>query len=127
MNEIGAVSFYGNVRVLDVYGLGSHEPLGVRRQAQGLTADAVFEWTRRENVTFAVITEDWVAVSSLVPDRWIKVAEWRIRRRGRTKRIGFYAVDPSQAGTLAVKLDEYTNKLPGSVDVIVSTNLSGGG
>ena len=119
VDQIGAVSFYGNVRVLDVYGLGSHEPLEFRRQAQGLTADAVFEWTRRENVTFAVITEDWVAVSPLVPDRWIKVAEWRIRRRGRTKPIGFYAVDPSQAGTLAVKLDEYTNKLPGSVDVIV--------
>ncbi len=99
LNDIGAVSYYADSRVLDMYGLSSLEPVAFRRQAGGYTKDDVGQWSQSASARIAILQVEWDQISPRIPDAWVKIAEWHIPRNvvfGDT-RIGFFAVDAREA------------------------------
>jgi hypothetical protein len=112
-NDIGAVSFYNEFPLLDLYGLAS---MDVARAKLGGTYDArMIERMVRESGAAVVIVYDyWFDRYGGLPPSWIKVGEWRFTDcyvcGGDV--VSFYAPDPAQADTLRAQLTEFAGSLP---------------
>ena len=116
VNDIGAVSFYSDCRILDVYGLASLEPLALRGRPGGFSKDEVFRWAKSKAARIAILQTEWSEIGDVIPAAWIKVAEMQMPRVtgfGNTK-IGFFALEPSEKVLLARNLREYGLFLPDS-------------
>jgi hypothetical protein len=119
VNDIGAVAYFTDCRLLDMYGLGNMEPVRYRRNKSGYTKEQVSEWTTAEDAEIAVLQVQWREVSSRIPNSWVKVAEWEMPRNvifGDT-RIGFFAVKADMADALASHILAFRSKLPKDLQV----------
>ena len=96
VNDIGAMMYFTNARVLDMFGLGDIEPVRIRRAQGGrYTADDVEQWTAPYRPTVAVLQLGWGWVPPRVPAAWTKVAEIALTDSGQT--LGFFAVNADAA------------------------------
>ena len=111
VNDIGAVSFLSDVRLLDVQGLGSVGAAEARFHGQYSP-----EWLRdravRDHAQLAIIyphigpPPDWIHQATwTIPDNWIA---------GRPS-VGIYAIDPAVTPLLQSSLREFRSKLPRGV------------
>ena len=119
VNDIGAIAYYTRCRVLDVYGLGSMEPLRFRRSDSGYTRDQVREWARQSGATLAVLQIQWAEIARRIPEGWVEVAVWELPRNvvfGDT-RIGWFALKPELAPSLARDLTAFQAELPADIQV----------
>lgn len=113
-NDIGALAYFTDCRVLDLYGLGDMEPLRLRFGPSGYGRPEVLAWTRRENAEIAILQTQWREVYSRIPREWVLVALWRIPRNvvfGDT-RIGLFATRPESAPVLARNIADFALQLP---------------
>lgn len=117
LNDIGTTSFLSDARVLDVYGLGSIEPLHFRRSTDGYGPDDLERWARKEGAELAILQTDWDEVAPRIPSSWIQVAEWKIPRNvvfpDRT--VGFFALDREGVEPLVAALRDFAPSVPKSV------------
>jgi hypothetical protein len=121
VNDIGAFAYFAPSRLLDLYGLASLEPIHYRR-SQGdrkYTKQDVDEWTRREGAEIAILQIEWKEVRSRIPDRWVKVSEWEIPKNVvfGDSLVGFFAVEPRYARSLAQNMRQFAHELPGVIEV----------
>lgn len=110
-NDIGALCFYTNAHVLDIFGLGSLEPLRFRKSPSGYTAEDVYSWTSYNSARIAILQVDWAEISPRIPTQWVQVAEWRMPRNvvfEDTRRIGIFSTGPQGQRELLRNLQSFT-------------------
>lgn len=116
VNDIGAVSYYGNNQIIDLWGLGDNEVAG-NRLRHAYTPDYLHQLTQDRHARIAIVYEEWFEPALL--NRWTKIATWQISDNvicgGDT--VTFYAIDPAEASALRDRLQAFTRQLPARVIV----------
>jgi hypothetical protein len=118
INDAGAMTFFTNARVLDMYGLASREPIRFHRQPGGYTKDGLARWAKEQGARVAILQVAWAEVHEKVPDAWAEVGRWEMPRNVAFPEdtvTTFYAVDPSEAGRLAESLRAFAPELPKAI------------
>ncbi len=121
-NDIGAVSFYNEFPLLDLYGLAS---MDVARAKLGGTYDTkmIERLVRESGAEVVVVYDYWFDRYGGLPGSWAKVGEWHFTDcyvcGGDV--VSFYAPDPAQADALRAQLAEFSRSLPERVIFIPVT------
>jgi hypothetical protein len=124
VNDIGAIAYFTDCRLLDMYGLGNMEPVRYRMSIPGYTSKQVEDWARTEEADIAILQIEWGEIRQRIPGSWRKVAELEIPRNvvfGDT-RIGFFAVKPTLADSLASRVPAFRRSLPEGIQVKMMPN-----
>lgn len=77
LNDIGAVSYYTDCRIVDLYGLANKEVLDLKRKKQ-FNTQAIAEILRKENVDAAAIFPGWFDQYGGLPETLLPAALWRM-------------------------------------------------
>jgi hypothetical protein len=78
INDIGAVSWYGDARIVDLVGLAT--PAVARaRMMDTFTTAFIDRLCASEHVSVALLYEQWFAGDRALPPAWRRVARWTIR------------------------------------------------
>lgn len=97
VNDLGAVTYYTQARILDLVGLGDIEPLVIMRRGPYTSRDVV-AWTARYEPSIAIVSLNWSVVRPLIPSEWVRVAVVEVPPNRHP--VGFFAVDRKQAWAL---------------------------
>ena len=97
VNDLGAVTYYTQARILDLVGLGDLEPLVIMRRGPYTSRDVV-AWTARYEPSIAIVSLNWSVVRPLIPSEWVRVAVVEVPPNRHP--VGFFAVDRKQAWAL---------------------------
>jgi hypothetical protein len=109
VNDLGAVTYYTETRILDVVGLGDIEPLAIMRRTGAYAAEDVRTWTDPYRPSVAIIQLGWAWVVPRIPAEWVKVAEVEVPTHH--QHIGFFAVDPTQAWVVRASVQQHYGPL----------------
>lgn len=114
LNDIGAVSFYNDVRLLDLVGLGSDDVLRLKRSNR-LTKDAVRGLAAANGVKVAMIYDSWFP--DLVPVQWRLAGRWRLPCKTIVgdSIVSIYATEAGDGCLLKKQLKDFAPKLPAVV------------
>jgi hypothetical protein len=116
-NDIGAMCFLADLRVLDLWGLASRDVAEAKLTGTYSTA-RIGELARAQAVRVAVLYEHWLDAAGGVPKEWVRAGRWRVASNvvlgDRT--VAFYAVDPAEAGPLDSHLRAFAVELPPGVE-----------
>ena len=118
-NDIGAISYFTEIQLFDLIGLGSVEII----QNKHLPKKEVFTQVAAEKgVQIALIYIPWFGDN--IPDHWKPVGSWTIPDNYicGDPTVTFFAVDPAQEDTLSHALKEFTPNLPQGVEVWIAEN-----
>lgn len=118
LNDIGAVSFYADPRLTDIFGLGSTEVTRIKAANLASQADAAQQVLRvvtNNRVEVAAIYDDVFGLQEgVAPPGWVKVGEWNVPGTpvliGR--RVSFYGIGYENAERLRADLAEFHSLLP---------------
>jgi hypothetical protein len=116
VNDIGAVSFYNDFPLLDLYGLAS---MDVARAKLGGAYDThmIDRLTGESGARVVIVYDYWFDRYGGLPQGWTKVGEWHFTDcyvcGGDT--VSFYAPSAGDAGALRAQLDAYEESLPARV------------
>jgi hypothetical protein len=108
VNDLGAVTYYTQARILDLVGLGDIEPLVIMRRSAYTSRD-VTAWTAPYRPSIAILSLGWSLVGPLVPPEWVRVAVVEVPPH--RHRVGFFAVDRKQSWTLRGSVAEHFGPL----------------
>ncbi|MPS74233.1 MAG: hypothetical protein E2590_13955 [Chryseobacterium sp.] len=120
-NDIGAITYYNNIHLLDTYGLGSIEVAKLRKNDHGKFLDNknlqnyVAETAKNEMFDVALVFDEWVKM----PDYFSKVGTLTIQNNymsGGTT-VSFYSVQKENTLRLKNQLIQFSKETP--KDVIV--------
>ncbi len=112
VNDLGAVTYYTEARILDLVGLGDLEPLVLWRRGP-YTGREVAAWTARYEPKIAIVQLNWAIVRPLIPPDWVKVAVVEVPPHRHP--VGFYAVDRHQIWPLRGAVAQHFGPLARSV------------
>jgi hypothetical protein len=112
VNDLGAVTYFTDARVLDIVGLGDIEPLLIARRTGAYTREDVYEWTSRSHPRIAIVQLNWSWVAPRVPPQWIEVAEVAVPPVG--QKVGFFAVAAEAADLLRADVAYHFQTLRGA-------------
>jgi hypothetical protein len=129
VNDIGAVSFLGDVHMLDLVGLASADVLRSKTECS-YTTQQVDQLSRNRDVAIAIVYDSWFQFENIrgVPSEWIKVGEWKINNNVicGDNVVSFYAVKVSEKERLINNLRLFSSILPVSVGQSgLYTNING--
>src|SRR5206468_6265932 len=115
-NDIGALSFFTNDQILDLWGLANNEVAKSRKKNYWTPAflDSI---TRKHRANLAIVYDSWFSDSLL--KRWSKVAAWTIPNNVvcGDSTVSFYSVDPVNRLSLQKNLKAFQPTLPAHVKV----------
>ncbi|HTO06830.1 MAG TPA: hypothetical protein VMR86_07200 [Myxococcota bacterium] len=116
VNDIGAVDYLAELRLLDLWGLANSDVMRARRAKQ-YGAGEIEELARVHGTEVAVIYADWFDGSGGLPPGWVRVGQWTIadNRICGGPTVTFFAVIPGEAPALAAHLREFSSELPATV------------
>jgi hypothetical protein len=115
-NDIGAVSYFNDFSLLDLYGLAS---MDVARAKLGGTYDTALidRLTRESGARVIVVYDYWFDRYGGLPPGWVKAGEWRFTDcyvcGGDA--VSFYAPSAAEADLLRAQLDAFRESLPARV------------
>ena len=115
VNDVGAIGYFADVKLLDVYGLASSEIAALKRRGD-YTSQKVGELATRSGVDIAVIYPSWLAEYGGIPAGWEKAGAWGVADNlvlGESA-ASFFAVGGSR-DELAHHLAAYGRRLPPTV------------
>lgn len=115
-NDIGAITLYTNIRLLDLNALGSNQVAVDIAGGQTIDLDYIDELTKAASANIAVIDSRFEV---LMPPEWVKLTRWILPTViiAGDNSVTFYAIDPTIAKDMFQALQEYEPRLPD--DVIV--------
>lgn len=118
LNDIGAVSYFADVALLDVYGLASLEVARLKLD-RAFDSGALHRLVRERDVEIAIVYDAWLAPYGGAPRDWTKVAEWGIRNNVvcGDDRVSFYGVTPEAGARLRERLEAFAAEMPRTVRV----------
>lgn len=118
-NDVGAITYYTNIRLVDLMGLGTLEIADWRMQ-QSLSPQKIEALTQQRGVTLAIVYDSWFRAPdgrSLLPPTWVKVAHWRIPHNvvcaGDT--VSIYSATAQGVDQLKESLRQFAPELPKDV------------
>lgn len=124
LNDIGTSSFFPDIRVIDLYGLGSTKVAALKKKNAFRQAN-IDALASEYKVPVAIIYDSWFRRYGGMPKSWVRVGKWKIQNNvicgGDT--ISFYATSPTQAKILEKKLKAFAQKLPKRVKVLSESNF----
>lgn len=114
LNDLGAISYLGDVKITDLWMLGSMEMLPYFQSEQNNNPDVLVSVAKSKNVQICLVYDQ--AYKS-TPPGWIKVAEWVISNNKVCSydTVSFYATSPEEAQKLLNNLNSYSAQLPSDV------------
>ena len=104
VNDLGAVTYYTDVRILDLVGLGDIEPLVIMRRT-AYTSRHVTAWTARYQPSIAILQLGWSVVGPLIPPEWVRVAVVEVPPH--RHRVGFFAINRKECWTLRASVAQH--------------------
>jgi hypothetical protein len=108
VNDLGAVTYYTQARILDLVGLGDIEPLVIMRR-EAYTSRQVVEWTAPYRPSIAVVSLGWSVSRPLIPPEWVRIAV--VEMPPHYHPVGFFAVDREQLWTLRASVAQHYGPL----------------
>ncbi|MHB8967363.1 MAG: hypothetical protein ACYC5A_10700 [Thermoleophilia bacterium] len=127
VNDIGATSYLGDARILDLWGLGNAEVVEQKRRkgvaglgiGAALSVDEIDRLATAYGVRLAIVNESWFTIYGEIrlPAQWVRVGQWTMIDNVITDNdtVTFYAVDPDEAPTLIANLKDFSDDLPATV------------
>jgi hypothetical protein len=113
-NDIGAVAYLADIRLIDLYGLATQETARARRE--GRVDRALLAHLAEPAPPAAVVVyRSWFA--SAIPADWIQVGTWKVPEEVvvADRTVTFYATRPADAALLARGLAAFEARLPPAV------------
>jgi hypothetical protein len=115
-NDIGAISYFADLKIIDLWGLGDNEVTRARK-AGNWNGAFLQQLVLKRNAVVAVIYESWFTKE--LTDNWQKVGTWEVSYSfmlGDTK-VTFYAIDKNKAQSLKNNLVEFSSQLPKDIRI----------
>ncbi len=115
-NDIGAISYLTDARIVDLWGLGDNEVTRARKGGYW-TPEYLQSLVTKKGATIAVVYESWFPAPLL--NNWQKAGTWEVSYSfmlGDTK-VTFYAIDKNHAEQLKNNLRQFSQQLP--KDIVV--------
>jgi hypothetical protein len=115
-NDVGAIGYYADIRLLDVYGLATRDTARLRRNG-AYAAAAVDALGRQSDAAIAVIYPSWFADYGGVPRGWVHAGSWTVADNvvlGEST-VSFYAVDAAEQAPLLRHLKDFAPRVPDAV------------
>jgi hypothetical protein len=113
-NDIGAISYYSEIELLDLVGLGNSEVIRIMKNANLdryniLRSPKINDYIIRNKYEICVIYDSWF---NYIPNNFIKIGEWTIsnNRICGSQTVSFYAIGENNAAKLKTALSDF-NKL----------------
>lgn len=121
VSDVGAVSYFGNARVLDLAGLGSM-PVARARLADASDARWLGEFCSERGASLAVLYEAWLMGRGGIPPGWRAMSRWVIHDNYAADRdtVTIYSTNPAGKPRLRAALERFEPTLPPRVDVVRS-------
>jgi hypothetical protein len=118
-NDIGAVAYLADIRLIDLYGLATQETARARREGR-VDRALLAELAAPVPPAAVVVYRSWFA--SAIPPDWIPVGTWKVPEEVvvADRTVTFYATRPVEAALLARALAEFSPRLPPSVTARVA-------
>lgn len=116
LNDIGAVSYFTNAKIVDLWGLATIEVTKSKKRHYW-SPNFLDSLCRTNGVPVAIIYDSWFP--DALTKKWNKTASWQIQNNvicGDSK-VSFYAIDSSDKGILRKRLEMFQPQLPSSVVV----------
>jgi len=115
-NDIGAIAYVADVRLIDLYGLATQETARARREGR-VDRELLARLAAPAAPAAVVIYRSWFA--DAIPPDWIQVATWKVPEEVvvADRTVTFYATRPAEAALLARALDAFQARLPPTVIV----------
>lgn len=116
VNDIGALSFFTNTHIVDLWGLADIE-VTKSKKSHYWTPGFLDSFSRQKQVEYAMIYDVWFSDS--LTKRWNKVATWQIQNNVvcGDNTVSFYSLEAAQKNILKEKLQQFQSRLPASVVV----------
>ncbi|MFO1490464.1 MAG: hypothetical protein U1F77_02950 [Kiritimatiellia bacterium] len=114
INDIGLVSYAGGCRVLDLWGLGSHEVTVLRKQRR-LTSRDIAGLLERTGTRYVMIYNSWFPD---LPPALVHAGDWTLEDAYLpvwNQTVSFYGVGEEAAAELGAAMKHFGPRLPGSV------------
>jgi hypothetical protein len=108
VNDLGAVTYYTEARILDFVGLGDVEPVRIMRRTS-YTAGEVEAWTAPYRPKIAILSLGWSMVVPRIPPGWVRVAVVEVPPD--YDRVGFFAVDRNEGWPLHERVAQHYEPL----------------
>jgi hypothetical protein len=108
VNDLGAVTYYTQARILDLVGLGDIEPLRIMRRGPYTSKD-VTAWTAPYQPSIAILQLNWSVVRPLIPPEWVRVAVVEVPPHRHP--VGFFAVNREESWSLRAKVEQHFGSL----------------
>ncbi len=108
VNDLGAVTYYTEARILDIVGLGDIEPVRIMRRTAYTSAE-VEAWAAPYRPSIAILSLGWSMVVPRIPHEWVRVAVVEVPPD--YDRVGFFAVDREEGWPLHERVAEYYEPL----------------
>lgn len=105
VNDIGAVCFFADAEILDLYGLGNVEPLRFRSEPRARERADLDAWVRAKGTRLAIVQLGWSDMMARLPGTWTEVGELDLPLHG--SKIGFFAMERDDGETLRQKLQRF--------------------
>lgn len=114
-NDIGAINFLADLKILDIVGLGSIEVAKAKQQRK-FSGEWLENLAKEKDVRIAIVYDRELKNS---PTLWTKVGEWEIENNvvGASEVVAFYAVNSEEVDVLRQNLKSFVSKLPHGVRV----------
>jgi hypothetical protein len=115
-NDIGAITYFADIKLLDLWGLGNAEVTRAKLNRE-YTTQKMSELAKNHRTRIALIYSVWFDREGGVPSEWTKVGEWTTPNCivCGYPIVSFYALDSSEVAPLRSNLDAFAKELPPGV------------
>lgn len=110
--DIGAIAYYANVFLVDLWGLGTLESAKLKRASVYTTQD-IARIARQNDAAIALVYDKWFEEYGGVPPEWQKAGEWTVEENIILKdnTLSFYALHPEEWQNLVKNLRSFSSEL----------------
>jgi hypothetical protein len=77
LDDIGAAAYLTHAHILDMVGLGSSEPLVVKRRSTEFTSNDMRQWGAREHASVAILHTTPLPIRERIPTNWQLLQTWK--------------------------------------------------
>jgi hypothetical protein len=115
-NDIGAIAYFSNSYILDVWGLGNIEIAKSKKNGYW-NPEFIDQASTKRNTDLVMVYESWLKPA--LPADWQKIATWRIFNNVvcGDDVVTFYSIDNAKTGIALEKLQLFQAELPSTVKV----------
>jgi hypothetical protein len=122
-NDIGAIAYLADVRLIDLYGLATQETARARREGR-VDRALLARLAASAPPAAVVVYRSWFA--DAIPSDWIQIGTWKVPEEVvvADRTVTFYATRPAEAALLARELAAFEARLPPTVTARIADAAS---